>query len=202
MSSEAASVTSNSILSGRWKLGSVVGAGACGKVYNATLVAKTGGSQVNPDYEVVAKVIPMGVGKGKQRKEQERLANTLNYEYMMYTGVLIGFPYAPRLPDKFYGTDLGVRYLVMEKLEEDLVGFAKGQPKPQISQIADIGQQLLTGLEWIHKKSFLFVDIKPQNFMLKHGKVYFVDCKFRSYRSCMYIVTPAIRRFDGAMGFI
>ena len=43
--------------------------------------------------------------------------------------------------------------------------------------IDTVGIELLKGLEWLHKKGFLFIDIKPQNFMLKGETVYFIDCK-------------------------
>jgi serine/threonine protein kinase len=164
-----------SVLGGKWRLGPVLGEGSCGKVYKVT---STDNSR-ELDYEVVIKVIPTGKGlKGKAAKEQERLANTLNYEYMLHTGMLIGFPFAPRLPGKYYGLDADVRYLVMERLDMDLVEYARSSPSH--SDIARIGQQLLSGLEWLHKKGYLFIDIKPQNFMLKGDKVYFVDCKFRA----------------------
>lgn len=164
---------SGTVLGGRWRLGTVIGEGACGKVYsvNSTLVA-------NPSegYDMVIKVIPTGVpGKPKLSKIQERVANTLNYEYMLYTGLLLAFDSKPRLPDRFYGVDQGVRYLVMERLEQDLVAYASQVPRPTIEKIADIGLQIFAGLKWFHEKGFLFVDVKPQNFMLKRGKLYFVD---------------------------
>jgi len=162
-------VSRGSVLGGKWLVGELVGEGACGKVFKATLANNN-----VYDYELVVKIIPIGIGKTKKAKDQDRMSNTLNYEYMLYTGPLNGFPYAPKLPDKFYGTDLGVRYLVMEKLDMDLVSYSK-QNNPDHSMIATIGLQLLLGLEWLHKKGFLFIDIKPQNFMIKNNKVYFID---------------------------
>lgn len=75
-------VDTNSIIQNRWKLGKLLGEGACAKVYAASCVDQ---KQKAVDYEVVIKVIPLGTGKSKAAKEQERIANTLNYEYMLYT---------------------------------------------------------------------------------------------------------------------
>jgi serine/threonine protein kinase len=45
-----------------------------------------------------------------------------------------------------------------------------------LASISSIGVQILEGLHWIHSKGFLFVDVKPDNFMLKKDRLYFVDC--------------------------
>ena len=165
-------VGTGSILDERWKIGPIVGEGACGKVYEVTNINGKG----NYDYKLVVKVIPTGKKtSSKKDKEQNRLASTLNYEYMLYVGALNGFPFAPRLPDKFYGCNQDVRYLVMERLEMDLVQYAE-EFKPNQIEIAKIGLQLLEGFRWLHDKGFLFIDIKPQNFMLQNSKLYFVDC--------------------------
>lgn len=166
------SVGPGTVLAGKWELVRLLGEGSCGKVY----LARSTDKSKSLEYEVVCKVIPTGSNlKGKASKEQDRLANTLNYEYLLYQGVLSGFPYAPRLPAKFYGLDMSVRYLVMERLEMDLTEWSC--KFPAINEIAAVGIQLLKGLEWLHKKGYLFIDIKPQNFMMKNGSVYFVDCK-------------------------
>ena len=164
---------SKTILGGNWETVKVIGEGACAQVYQVHAVRK------DIDYDLVAKVVPFAKGKSKADKQQERICNTLNYEYMMYTGLLNGFPYCPRTPNKFYGNDetLKVRYLVMEKLEKDLVTLSKESPAPSSSDIAQIGLQILEGLQWIHNKNFLFIDVKPANFMVKGDRVYFVDCK-------------------------
>ncbi len=169
----------DTIIGGNWKVERFLGEGACAKVYEV--------SSANPKlnhnlgYDMVAKVIPLPgqklIGSKSSKKEQERICNTLSYEYTLYTGLLYGFQYCPRNPSKFYGEDnnLKVRYLVMERLDQDLVSFSK-QSIPTPCQVAEIGLQILDGLKWLHAKTFLFVDVKPDNFMMKAGKVYFVDC--------------------------
>lgn len=160
------------IIGGKWKIGNFLGEGACAKVYSVS------SKSCDVDYDLVIKVIELPPkGKSKKSKEQERICNTLYYEYVLYTGLLYDFTQKPRLPTKFYGDDLNnnVRYLVMERLDEDLMHFIQRSP-PSIKQISEIGLQLLKGLENLHKKGFLFVDLKPENFMLKNSQAYFVDC--------------------------
>lgn len=180
------------ILGNRWKLGNVIGSGACGRVYDVTA---TSGEQ--PDFPVVIKVIPIGIGSSRTAKEQTTLANTLHQEYQILTNLKSrGFTHSPRLPRGFYGqqdTTYNVRWMVMEKFDRDLETF--GKSRPLISEIAAIGVQMIEGLESIHNKGFLFIDIKPQNFMLKRDKLFFIDCKY-SYKSssrCFFFFLPILR---------
>lgn len=163
-------INTGTIIANRWKIGKLLGEGACGKVYETILSTQ---STKVIDYSLVIKVIPKGLGKGKKAIEQNKIANTLFYEYSLHVGVLQGFPYGPRLPERFYGDNETIRYLVMEKFDRDLESFAKNSPS--VSDIANVGLDILKGLKWIHGKGYLFIDIKPQNFMQKNGKTYFVD---------------------------
>lgn len=161
------------VLDGRWRVGRKIGEGACAKVYEVTAVSGDTG-----DYNLVAKVIPLSKGsKSAKDKEQKRLCDTLYHEYNIYVNNLYQFPYAARRPMKFYGESEGHRYLVMEKLDYDLSFLAK-QGNLTVSSIAKIGLQLLDGLRLIHRNHYLFIDVKPDNFMMKGDKLYFVDCKF------------------------
>lgn len=159
------------VLGERWETVNVVGSGACAQVYKVRSTTNA------VDYDLVAKVVPFA--KSKSDKVQDRICNTLNYEYMMYNGLLSGFPFCPRVPPRFYGDDnnLKVRYMVMEQMDRDLEAVSKETPSPSPSAIANFGLQILEGLKWIHQRNFIFVDVKPANFMLKKDKLYFVDCK-------------------------
>jgi len=178
-----------SLLGGRWAVGGQIGEGACARVYSVTngaeVVAGAGGggggggsksASSSKKIEYVAKVIPLGKGKGKALKDSTRICNTLNYEKDLYCGVLVDFAFRPITPLKNYGDDaaLGVRYLVMERLDQDLSSWARSAARSNF-EIASIGLQILEGLEWMHRKGFLFVDVKPENFMLRGDKVCFVD---------------------------
>jgi serine/threonine protein kinase len=168
-------LTIGTILGNHWRIERFLGEGACAKVYLASPVGKPLG------YEVVAKVISTGGGtKSKKDKEQEKLCNTLYYEYVLYTGLLSDFPFRPLLPARFYGNDeeKKVRYLVMERLDMDLKQMSKlSSHSVSAEKVAEIGRQILSGLQWVHNKGFVFVDVKPDNFMVKNDKIYFVDCK-------------------------
>lgn len=167
------SLKEGTVLSDKWLIGKEVGAGTCGIVYD---VKPCNSNKKTYDYSLVVKIISLGKGLTKAKaKEQDRIANTLFYEYQLYVGHMYPFPYRPQLPDNFFASDdtIGVRYLVMEKLDIDLIKYSKS--KPSVSDIAKIGLQLLEGLSWLHERGFVFVDVKPDNFMLKNDKVYFVD---------------------------
>lgn len=165
---------SGTVLKGLWRLGDIVGRGACGNVYKVTSIKPLG---ANCDYEMVAKVIPTGKDLNKTKaKEQKRICDSLHYEYTLISGHFCRFSRRPRVPERFYDTDLelGLRYLVMEKMDCSLTDFAL--TKPSLSDIASIGLQLVEGMQYIHDETgFLLLDIKPDNFVLKNGNVYFVD---------------------------
>lgn len=102
---------------------------------------------------------------------------------MLHVGHFKDFKYSPMFPPKFYGDDQSVRFLVMERLGCDLTQIdARGADRNRI--LSTIGLQMLDGLKIIHNKGFLFVDVKPGNFMLKktsngqawdYDHVYFID---------------------------
>jgi serine/threonine protein kinase len=113
-------------------------------------------------------------------KEQERRSYTLNHERdLLAPGQrLHQFKYRPTLPPKYYygkDEDAGVVFLVMERLDADLVGWARTRLNLTLKDIAEIGLQILDGLQWLHSKGYLFVDTKPENFMLRGNEVVFVD---------------------------
>ena len=136
-----------------------------------------------PTFRLVAKCIPFGKGlKGKAKQEAEKIANTLNRErQMLAPGLhLTEFPYRPRLPARdYFGRDeeAGFLYLIMERLDQDLTTWATSTTKLTSTAIANKGLALLDGLKWLHTKGFLFVDVKPENFMLRGDELVFIDCK-------------------------
>jgi len=172
-----------------WCVDELLGSGAHAQVYSAHALTANGNNHDihnnndnNDNYPVVMKVIPFikSSAKTKSKKiiDQEKICNTLYYEYTMYIGLLNGFPCCPRTPKKFYGNDdaLSVRYLVLERLDQDLLQYCRNKQITPLD-IGTIGEQILDGLNWIHDKNFLFIDLKPANFMLKGDRLYFVDCK-------------------------
>ena len=172
------------VIGKKWTIADLVGAGACGQVYavNASSSSASSGKSSSPSSVCgwVAKVIALPKGTGKSSKDQKRLCDTLFYEYTLFHGLLAEFPFRPAIPDilSFHGTDetVGVRYMVMQRFERDLIGLARATPKPTIAQVSTIGLQLVDGLEWLHRKGLLFIDVKPDNFMLNaEQQLFFVD---------------------------
>lgn len=166
-------IAEGTVIGSKWKIGKLVGEGACGRVYAVSDVKPSSCS-----FPLVAKLIPTATGKGKAAKDQGILCDTLYYEYSLFHGRLCEFPYRPNIPDirSFHGVDAdhGYRYLVMERFERDLVGYSTSV-KPDTTAVAKIGLQILDGLEWLHNKGLLFIDVKPDNFMLNGDVVKFVD---------------------------
>ena len=162
------------VIGSQWKIGELVGEGACGRVYAVTCT--------NPanvySFQLVAKVIPTPVGTGRAANAQRVICDTLHYEYQLFHGQLCTFPYRPNIPDvrHFHGVDKvhNVRYMIMERFERDLVGYATAA-RPDNAAVANIGLQILEGLELMHDKGMLFIDVKPDNFMLNGDNIKFVD---------------------------
>ena len=178
-------------LGGKWKITSIIGEGACAKVYSVEHIDKT----KQPEYKVVAKCIETGENlPSKLKKEQERILGTLNRERLLLAPgqSLSKFKYRPRVPTQdSFGKDnnINVSYLILERLDEDLSTWCIRQPNhtPTIKQIADIGIQMIEGFEFLHYKGLLFVDVKPDNFMLRGKELAFIDCKLTplQYTLCL-----------------
>ncbi len=100
-------------------------------------------------------------------------------EYSLHVGHFRGFGHSAEFPaPKFcYGeesqTSIGaVRFLIMQRLDADLPGYisslvSRGVTVTQLSTVVSrLGTQLLTGMRAMHEKGFVFVDVKPANFMV------------------------------------
>jgi hypothetical protein len=120
MESELAAGT---ILGGnKWRIASVIGRGACGVVYSVTphtpaLQAIAGTTRY------VAKCIPHGANLSKaKKKEQEKLAHTLNLEMnLLAPGKLLAdFKYRPKLPfEHYYGKCKAVPSTLSSAIDDD-----------------------------------------------------------------------------------
>ena len=135
-------------LRGRWRVGPKLGEGACASVYEVEDLRK--GSAM----KLVVKCSPLPVGgkKSANYKAMLNAYNTLYYEYTLYNGHLAQFKYRPSHPEvDFYGEDKGVRYIVIQRLKEDLSHIAK---RTQVTRewLADVGLQILEGMEMLHSK--------------------------------------------------
>lgn len=157
----------------KWTLGEKLGEGGCASVYALQETDPAIGS-------LVIKCTKLPTGKSKADKEQLKIANTLNYERMLYKGVLNDFKYCVKLPQQsYYGEENSIRYLVMARMDYDLRHLATmshrggdkgGHTALSTQSLSLIGQQILEGLEILHSKGYLFVDVKPDNFMIRKNR--------------------------------
>ena len=171
------------VLKGKWTLGKFIASGACAEIYEVKFDENTV-RRDRLDEELVAcglvaKVVkepPMlsGAAKKKKRKpsQEEIVANALSWEHTIYSSLLQGSGAAvPELPLRDnYGEDAshGLRFLIMERLGSTLRECAERYPgnKLPLAPIADFGRQILCSLHTLHDQKLVFVDVKPENFML------------------------------------
>jgi serine/threonine protein kinase len=163
---------------GGWDLGAKLGKGVCATVFAVKPgeKAQKRGADLNMDFAM--KIAPLGIStvvKGKPKKSAEaRLADTLYFEYLMYQNL----PKHPNLPKlgffvsatglKAYGEDHGSRYLVVQRLGIDLFKWRSLQSKnyqPAGKLVWHLGSQMLAVIKHLHAQKYVYVDVKPDNFM-------------------------------------
>jgi hypothetical protein len=89
------------ILNQRWRVNEYIGGGAFGKVYKCESLKN------QYPYELCVKIISLGreIKNKKKQKDQENIANSLNYEYDLMVGHFSNWPMKPFTPEKFYDVD-------------------------------------------------------------------------------------------------
>lgn len=184
-----ATLQKGTIINNKWKLGDLIGEGACAKVYDIFPI-----NNKDEKKELVIKIIELDTNyKGKKKAEQKNLCDTLFYEYTLYSGVLTNFPYLPYLPISFYNNDnkLNIRYIILEKFQYDLKKFSiinHNDINYMLKSIGNYGKTILNGLKYFHQNNLLYIDLKPENFMLnKNNQLYFIDCKLFFYYYYIFI---------------
>lgn len=154
---------------GIWNIGSKLGEGEFGTVYNTN-------SDKYPGKWII-KIAPL---------KKKIAADSIYYEYIIYTTNLMQLKYThiPSQPSKnSYGEDKKYRFLVIEKLDYTLKDYIKLYPK-NISVLIIL--YLIKSLEDLHKIGYVFTDIKPDNFMIKNNvnDVYLIDVAMvRQYKN-------------------
>ncbi|RQM09640.1 hypothetical protein DD237_006646 [Peronospora effusa] len=182
-----------------WLLGKKVGSGACSDVYIASnlpdalifivilflCVAVESiiplGSDANRQYVMKLSPLPQLPAaklKNKKRKktQAERNADALYAEHLLYKNHLRDQSGIPYVPLGAYGEDQGYRFLVIERLGRTLETVLQEQGPVPSHTAARLGQEILKTLEQMHMKNILYVDVKPENFMLDTEKEYKVYC--------------------------
>ena len=94
---------------------------------------------------------------------------TLGHEYSIYK-ILKNYPFIPKIPKYSYGFHNGYTYMVMQLLGNNLRQYRKQFPQKRVPLdiVCNIGIQILNFIKYIHKKGFLYIDIKPENFMTQY----------------------------------
>ncbi|XP_076945300.1 casein kinase 1-like protein 9 isoform X1 [Bidens hawaiensis] len=148
----------DSIVGGKFKLGRKIGSGSFGELYL--------GVNIHSGEEVAVKLEPV-----KTRHPQ------LHYESKIYR-LLQGGTGIPSL--KWFGVDGEYNIMVIDLLGpslEDLFNYCNR--KFSLKTVLMLADQLLNRVEYMHARSFLHRDLKPDNFLMglgrKANQVYAID---------------------------
>eukprot|EP00924_Labyrinthula_sp_SR-Ha-C_P002432 snap_masked-scaffold_16-processed-gene-4.28-mRNA-1 protein AED:0.29 eAED:0.35 QI:0/0/0/1/1/1/2/0/225 len=149
-------------LAKRFKLQQKIGAGSFGEVYL--------GQELQTGEPVAIKL-----------EKQKARAPQLLYESKVYKAIQGG----EGIPKLYYqGTDTGYNAMVISCLGTSLEGlFQKYERNFTDITVLLLAEQMIQRMEYLHKKSFLHRDIKPDNFMMgnpqngidEERKVYVID---------------------------
>lgn len=140
---------SSTVINGRWKLGVKLGAGAFGEVFKATDI-DTG--------EVVAVKMERVGNKHPQLLYENRVYKWLNNS----SSELVGVP-RPR----YFGPLGSFNVLVMDLLGSSLEDcLNQCNRRMSIKSVLMIAIQAMRRIEFVHSKSFLHRDIKPDNMLM------------------------------------
>ena len=164
-------VARNQVLKGEFRVGALLGEGACAEVYICERVAGAKLSRAQKlqrsSADLVVKVAPIPQQtkrKAKDFLDRKRAADTLFAEHLLYANVLNRHP--RRFGTKVgFGEDRDVRYLVLERLGPSL-GDEIGKKRLTPQQLANIGEDCLASLEVLHSQKYVYCDMKPENIML------------------------------------
>ena len=153
-----------------WTLGKKLGSGGCADVYEAYLKDSS-----CLDYVIKVSALPRKKST-KADKDQIRIANLLYAENMIYRNFYKQKNFAS-IPLRAYGEKNGYRYLVMERLGRTLGDVVRDEGPINESTVSRIGLELINAIQYMHTKNIIYVDIKPDNFMvnMKEDQAYCVD---------------------------
>jgi serine/threonine protein kinase len=176
------------VLKGKWTLTNYLAKGACAEIWAVSCDDATARLEKRDKKTGwIAKIVPepaflTAAAKKKVRKatDVQLNAQALNWERTLYRSILRGHDSIPKGPLRDdYGTQDDIRFLIMERLGENLGDYFISQNRKfSNATIANYGKQMLSALRECHERKVLFIDVKPENFMLGYNdpnKLYIAD---------------------------
>lgn len=170
----------------KYRVGKVIGEGACGSVHALEVLTAKGSSQYTEDPAYVVKLASLpananGAKKKRKKTVQERNADTLFHEYSLYRNVLHhlrgkslpDLPMSSGVPVYGENSEHCFRYLVMERMASPvdvasvLLSMDRHAGKGAFGKMCAM---MLSHLERLHEANLVFIDVKPENFMFAHSK--------------------------------
>lgn len=154
--------SSSDVVASRWALTHKIGAGGFGKVYLARVLHSR------------SDTVAIKISTGYDGQEQLHTENKV-YRALHNTSQAAGFP-----RPIYFGPHMSQKALVMQYLgpclEKRLVEVGR---KMSLHTVYQIGIQLLRRIEFLHAKSYIHRDIKPDNLLMGRGSdssiLYVVD---------------------------
>mmetsp|Transcript_22106 Transcript_22106/g.46807 ORF Transcript_22106/g.46807 Transcript_22106/m.46807 type:complete len:613 (+) Transcript_22106:184-2022(+) len=162
-----------------WKIGCLIGKGACGSVHE--LEPPPGSTSTSLSFVAKVAVIPPTTGRTKKKKTPaERNAELIWWEHNimitrlpeLFGNYIPDLPYESKFPPS-YGEVEGYRFLAMERMTnpfKDIVKIllqsnAKDGERINIP-LGNVATTMLKCISSLHEKGIIYVDVKPENFML------------------------------------
>lgn len=165
---------------GKWRLGRRIGAGSFGDIYL--------GVNIHSNEEVAIKL------EGIKSKHPQLLYEAKIYRYLNISPTgqpVVGIPKV-----RWYGHEGEYNAMAIDLLGpslEDLFNFC--HRKFSLKTVLMLADQMIQRIEYIHSRSFLHRDIKPDNFLMGLGReaniVYIIDFglakKYRDHKTHVHI---------------
>jgi len=165
---------------GKWRLGKKIGSGSFGDIYL--------GTNVVTNEEVAVKL------EESKTKHPQLLYESKIYKYLNVSPTgqrVVGFPRV-----RWYGNEGDYNVMALDLLGpslEDLFNFC--HRCFSLKTVLMLADQMIQRIEYIHSRSFLHRDIKPDNFLMGTAKdaniVYIIDFglakKYRDHRTYAHI---------------